>query len=298
MAFFGLSDSDRPDKLQYNFGYNLKQVGYDPSQNLLGSIGDLQNMSQTQTGMGDQFAQQYQNMIDPNSGYMQKQYGELRKNLGSSFAQSNRGMQQAMAQRGMGKGGMANLLGAVGGNQMGEQVRKGMTNIQDVGLQRAGQFGQLATGAYGSAGNMMGKVGDMQSVIDARGLQTDMANASAQNAYNQWRKTMSFNQYAMNTQQQNAYNTQQSQSRDNLLGQIAQVALFASDIRLKDNVKYVGKEKGHNLYEFSYKWDKDKKYIGVMAQDILDTHPKAVTVVDGYYAVDYSKLNIELKEKN
>ena len=35
-----------------------------------------------------------------------------------------------------------------------------------------------------------------------------------------------------------------------------------------------------------------------MAQDILDTHPKAVTVVDGYYAVDYSKLNIELKEKN
>jgi hypothetical protein len=67
--------------------------------------------------------------------------------------------------------------------------------------------------------------------------------------------------------------------------------LAASDRRLKKDIKRVGETKGGApLYQFSYLWD-DVKHIGTMAQDILDTQPEAVKVMDnGYYAVDYEVL--------
>ena len=70
--------------------------------------------------------------------------------------------------------------------------------------------------------------------------------------------------------------------------------LLFSDIRLKDNIKYVGKEKGHNMYEFSYKGSPDR-FVGVMAQDILKTNPEAVGEHAGFMTVNYSKLGLEMR---
>jgi len=70
-----------------------------------------------------------------------------------------------------------------------------------------------------------------------------------------------------------------------------------SDSRLKTNIEYVGLENNLKTYNFNYVWD-SKKYKGVMAQDILKSHPNAVEVdkSSGYYRVNYDKLGVKFEE--
>jgi hypothetical protein len=80
---------------------------------------------------------------------------------------------------------------------------------------------------------------------------------------------------------------------------VASIAKLASDIRLKENINFERQEKGLNIYSFNYKTDKDKRYEGVMAQEVIETHPEAVIIdEDGYYKVFYSMLGIEMKQIN
>lgn len=79
------------------------------------------------------------------------------------------------------------------------------------------------------------------------------------------------------------------------------LSLF-SDENLKENIKHVGGKNGLRLYEFNYKPENplglpsDKKYIGVIAQEVQEKRPDAVSVIDGFLAVDYDKIGIEMKE--
>ena len=82
-----------------------------------------------------------------------------------------------------------------------------------------------------------------------------------------------------------------------IFGQTAGAALagaqFLSDIRLKKDIKLVGKSpKGIKIYNFKYLGD-DKTYQGVMAHQV----PQASIANEfGYLMVDYSKLDVEFKE--
>lgn len=67
-----------------------------------------------------------------------------------------------------------------------------------------------------------------------------------------------------------------------------------SDIRLKENVERIGTRSGHNWYRFRYVWDEPGTIReGVMAHEIMATHPEAVGERDGFLTVDYRKLGIE-----
>ena len=69
----------------------------------------------------------------------------------------------------------------------------------------------------------------------------------------------------------------------------------ASDLRLKRSVAFLGEAGGHRLYRFQYLWS-DVEYVGVMAQDILQTHRSAVSKNKaGYYLVDYSQLGVDME---
>ena len=73
--------------------------------------------------------------------------------------------------------------------------------------------------------------------------------------------------------------------------------LAFSDIRLKEDIKLLGEENGHNVYTFSYINDPLKKvYKGVMAHEVEKTNPDAVVEINGFKAVDYDKIGIEFKE--
>ena len=72
-----------------------------------------------------------------------------------------------------------------------------------------------------------------------------------------------------------------------------------SDRRLKENIEEVGRDERTMLplYEFEYIGGSGKRYLGVMAQDVIKTHPEMVyTMPDGFMAVNYAGLGIEMLE--
>ena len=109
----------------------------------------------------------------------------------------------------------------------------------------------------------------------------------------------------------NVLNSQTSayiNSNDSLLGDIGGLmgagasmyssGMFGSDRRLKENVEEVGVDQrtALTLYEFNYIGD-DKRYRGVMADEVEMVYPDAVvTDEDGYMAVRYDLLGIEFTE--
>ena len=64
-----------------------------------------------------------------------------------------------------------------------------------------------------------------------------------------------------------------------------------SDIRLKTNIKKIGiTDGGLAIYIYNYK-SGGPTHMGVMAQEVEINNPDAVSEVDGFKAVDYSKIN-------
>ncbi|MDA0675391.1 MAG: tail fiber domain-containing protein [Proteobacteria bacterium] len=70
-----------------------------------------------------------------------------------------------------------------------------------------------------------------------------------------------------------------------------------SDIRLKTDIERIGTTvMGLPLYTFRYKGE-NGLYSGVMAQDVLEVAPTAVSVgSDGFYRVHYDRLGIEMTQ--
>lgn len=67
---------------------------------------------------------------------------------------------------------------------------------------------------------------------------------------------------------------------------------WASDERLKENIKYVGRDPHTKLprYEFNYKGDR-QRFNGYMAGDVAHHYPEAVSInPEGYAIVDYGML--------
>lgn len=80
-----------------------------------------------------------------------------------------------------------------------------------------------------------------------------------------------------------------------ILNTAGTIAGFFSDERLKENIVALGLENGFPVYEFSYKGD-PRRYVGVMAQEVQEIMPDAVADIDGWLAVDYTKLGVEFRE--
>jgi hypothetical protein len=82
----------------------------------------------------------------------------------------------------------------------------------------------------------------------------------------------------------------------NILSAGLGLASFFSDERLKENIEPMGTENGHNIYKFNYK-GYDKKFIGVMAQEVEKIDPDAVMEdVNGNKMVKYWKIGVNFRE--
>lgn len=95
------------------------------------------------------------------------------------------------------------------------------------------------------------------------------------------------------------YNAKQ-QMYGNLIGAAGAIgagAARSSDLRLKENIKFIGIENHFPIYQFNYR-NRPETYEGVMAQDVLETHPEAVVIQDGFLAVHYDKIGVEFRRVN
>tara|TARA_R110002020_G_scaffold174872_3_gene366623 strand:- start:84 stop:779 length:696 start_codon:yes stop_codon:yes gene_type:complete len=198
----------------------------------------MMNSDYTQQ-MGDRANQ----MIDPNSPLMQAQYNAMQQQGQDSLYTQNRMNRQNMAASGMGgQSGIANAMQA-------DASTKTAGNLQNAFQ------GMLSSNMAGS-NQMLGQAGQMD--MKARDA---MASAYGQNITNQ-----------------NNYNSAMAGNVMKLGG----AALMMCDARMKNILGKVGKAKmkngqNANLYRFTYKNSKKgTERIGVVAQDLMKSNPKAV----------------------
>lgn len=75
------------------------------------------------------------------------------------------------------------------------------------------------------------------------------------------------------------------------LGSIGGALLMKSDRRLKADVRRIGQRGRLPIYTYRYLWDDAKVVrVGHMAQEVMNFHPEAVVLQNGFFAVDYAQL--------
>jgi polysaccharide biosynthesis/export protein len=76
----------------------------------------------------------------------------------------------------------------------------------------------------------------------------------------------------------------------------AAIGAFLSDARVKRDITPIAKwENGLQLYRYRYAWS-DTLYVGVLAQEVLEVAPNAVSRgADGYLRVHYARLGLRLQ---
>jgi hypothetical protein len=83
-----------------------------------------------------------------------------------------------------------------------------------------------------------------------------------------------------------------------ITGAAVLVGGLLSDERVKRDIVATGEQNGFQLYRFRYLWS-DTEYLGVMAQEVLQSRPEAVTRGnDGYLRVNYELLGIKFQRLN
>jgi hypothetical protein len=158
----------------------------------------------------------------------------------------------------------------------------------------------LASQEYGNAYNRYntdrGMIYDMLMGTAGMGQNSTgiMANAGQNYATNTGNLTTGLASAQLNADL--ASQAQSSSMFGSLLGAGAQLggAYLMSDKTIKENIVSLGEEDGFDMYEFNYIGD-DTRYKGVMAQDVMKTHPEAVIRIDGVLHVDYDRLGIKME---
>lgn len=234
-------------------------------------------------------------------GYREQQARDAAAATGRAFGVMQDAAGRAAAARGVNPNsgaGMAlqsqNMLGLAAGRanamtgarnqaeQMGYARRLDVTGL---GRNLAG----ASTAAYGGATGA-GTAGLASSMAPGSQAMTGMAQAS---------QTMGT---VLNAQTSYA-NANREQGID--VGSLMQggAAMYKagmfSDRRLKQNIELVGRDERTMLplYEFEYINGSGRRFLGVMAQDVLETYPDMVfTMPDGFMAVNYAGLGMEMVE--
>jgi hypothetical protein len=174
------------------------------------------------------------------------------------------GFARSLDVTGLGRGLSGASLGAYGGASGAGTA--GLNSAMTAGNQYSGAFGQGA--GYAMGGAQMGIAGN-----------TSLLNSQT-SAYN-------------------AGMAQQGLDVGGILAGGAKAYTAFSDRRLKENIELVGRDERTQLplYEFEYIGGTGKRFLGVMAQDVIKTHPDMVfTMPDGFMAVNYAGLGIEMLE--
>lgn len=196
-----------------------------------------------------------------------------------------------------------------GAGQFGSnRQRLGANDIENT---RLSTIGQLKQGQYNDAisqvfNNLIPqRESDAQNLLGIGGFQRQLAGQTAQAPYTGMLSLAdalkALPQSGGSTQQNTGTSSSSTSSGGTLgniastAGTIASIAGLFSDKELKENIELIGESKGFPLYEFNYIGN-DKRYRGVMAQDVIKIRPDAIGHRDGFMTVDYEKLGIPFEE--
>jgi hypothetical protein len=180
------------------------------------------------------------------------------------------------------------------GQQMGRQARTiGDTSRAAMGKSGLATSGTIQSQMQDQMGDLLGgaRIAEGQRSLELQGLHRGARAADrALGAGTQQAQDVA-NQYT-----EELYNIEKQAQDDFIADLVAAMSAYrqTSDIRLKEDIEYIGKSsEGFKIYEFNYK-DKEGRYRGVMADDI-PFHPAVSRGDDGYYEVDYSQIDVNFE---
>lgn len=233
-------------------------------------------------------------------GYREQQARDAAAAAGRAFGITQDAAARAAASRGVNPNsgaGMAlqsqNMLGLAAGRA--NAMTGARNQAEQMGFARRLDVTGLGRGLAGaSTAAYQGATG-----AGSAGINTSMAPGSqAMTGMAQAGQTMG---NVLNSQSSvyNAGMAQQGLDVGGLLTGAAKAYTAFSDRRLKQNIELVGRDERTMLplYEFEYINGSGRRFLGVMAQDVLDSYPDMVyTMPDGFMAVNYAGLGIEMME--
>ena len=294
-----------PDQLrQFQATRGLFETGmqYDPMSGLAG-LAQAPTPSLLESDIGAYQSPYTQQVIDTTLGDIRRQQDIAQRKAqegairAGAFGGSRSAIMEAEASRpyveqmartaaGLRQAGYGQALGAAESDierQMrGRQFQAGL--LGGMQSEQAARLGQL------------GQVGLQQQALQQRGL--DVPYQEFQRALGYGGQQLGLLGQAMSPTTAGQTSQRETGTGD-ILGTAAQIAAlyFGSDERMKENIKFVGKQKGHNIYTWNWKdeakqigWDKFPT-IGVLAQEVMKYMPEAVMEDEnGYYRVNYGVL--------
>lgn len=245
--------------------------------------------------------------------YRERMAGEAAATAGRAFTNLQRSASRADAARGLNPNSpaaralrqQANVTQAASRSQ---QMTGARDRAEQLGYARQLDAAGLGRGLAGaSAGAYSGSVG-----AGSAGVNTSMA------AGNQYMAGMSqgagtmMSGYGLGVQgyggivdsQTSIYNNAMN-AQGEMLGSIVGAgaslgaAYLGSDRRLKEDIKFLHEDmnSGLNVYEFSYIGEPNRRFIGVMADEVEEVFPEAVIYgADGYASVDYAAIGMRMIE--
>jgi hypothetical protein len=233
-------------------------------------------------------------------GYREQLAGQAAAAAGRAFGVQQEMGQRAMAGRGVNpNSGAAMALQAQGNLGLAAQRANAMTGArtqaEQLGFARKMDVTGLGRGLAGAStaayGGATGAGTAGMNTAMAPGSQYQQGMAGAGQTYG--------NILSNQTSQFNTGLNAQGEVTGALIGAGTTAAFRASDRRLKENIELVGRDERTMLplYEFEYINGSGRRFFGVMAQDVAESHPDMVfTMPDGFMAVNYAGLGIEMVE--
>lgn len=212
-------------------------------------------------------------------------------------------LRNASATGGLRSGNASNDLAQVNQNALVSAYNDQVNGLQ--GLASLQSNANNIAGYTAGAGNTLG-----QGQANAGTLSGQGQIAASQNYANYWGQgaqsitdannaaAQAISQGQIASAQNSAQGAQNSANNGmQLVGLGLTAASMFSDRRLKASIKYAGDENG--IRKYSWTWNKLANALGlhgrshgVMADEVEDTHPDAVSVQDGYLIVNYQQLGV------
>ena len=233
-------------------------------------------------------------------GYREQMAGQAAAAAGRAFGVQQDMSQRALASRGVSaNSGAAMALQAQGNLGLAAQRANAMTGArtqaEQLGFARRMDVTGLGRGLAGASTAAYGGA----NTAGSSSMNTAMAPGGQYMQGLQQAGQTYGNILNNQTSQFNTGLNAQGEVTGALIGAGTTAAFRASDRRLKENIELVGRDERTMLplYEFEYINGSGRRFLGVMAQDVAESHPDMVfTMPDGFMAVNYAGLGIEMVE--
>ena len=153
---------------------------------LTGAVNNMNETAGNLTGKGNALYDQGQQFMDPNSAHYAKQRAFLQEDVRGGITEGTRQMNQNLAARGLGSGGIRGVLGATNASQIGEQVRQGSNDMYLQGMNTGTNLLGLGMQGIQGAGSLYSGVAQQGSDLANRGMQQSQFNVGQRNQANQF----------------------------------------------------------------------------------------------------------------